>query len=75
MNAEEYIQYVDLLKPVIEAVEETTAKVQELLERVECIDNSLDDIRDARGVQEQSAADFKDNVLEWLRRLHQQGTT
>lgn len=45
MTPEEYIQYTDLLKPILEAVEENTAKVQELLERVECIDNNLDDIK------------------------------
>lgn len=31
---------------LIEAVEENTEKVQELLERVECIDNTLDDLKD-----------------------------
>jgi len=60
---------------ITEAIEENTEKVQELLERIECIDNSLDDIKEARGINEQSDADFRENVLEWLRRIHQQGTT
>ncbi|KKL70394.1 hypothetical protein LCGC14_2105380, partial [marine sediment metagenome] len=42
--------------------------------RIECIDNTLDDFKDQRGVKEQSDAEFRENVLEWLRRIHQQGT-
>lgn len=35
----------ELLSKVVDAIELNTEKVQELLERVECIDNTLDDIK------------------------------
>ena len=31
--------------PIVEAIELNTEKLQELLERVECIDNTLDDMK------------------------------
>lgn len=57
----------------IEAIELNTEKVQELLERVECIDNTLDDIRDARGPNEQALGEYRENVLGWFQKLHTQG--
>ena len=59
---------------LFDALERNTEKLQDLLERVECIDNSLDDIKDARGVNEQSEADYRENVLGWLLKLHTQGS-
>ncbi|KKL07961.1 hypothetical protein LCGC14_2580720, partial [marine sediment metagenome] len=64
----------ELLSKVVDAIELNTEKLQEVLERIECIDNTLDDFKDQRGIKEQSDADFRENVLEWLRRIHQQGT-
>ena len=37
---------IDLLSKILDAIEQNTEKVQELLERVECIDNSMDEVRD-----------------------------
>ena len=64
----------ELLSKVVDAIELNTEKLQEVLERIECIDNTLDDFKDQRGVKEQSDVEFRENVLEWLRRIHQQGT-
>ncbi len=64
----------ELLSKVVDAIELNTEKLQEVLERIECIDNTLDDFKDQRGIKEQSDAEFRENVLEWLRRIHQQGT-
>lgn len=35
-----------LAKDVVEAIQEGNEKLQEILERVECIDNSIDQLRD-----------------------------
>ena len=45
---------------IVEAIEDNTERVQELLERLECIDNSLDEMRD------------KDPILEAIRELQRQ---
>jgi hypothetical protein len=51
---------------IVEALEVNTEKVQELLERVECIDNTLDDIKD-----EDCQAETLKGQNEIIRRLEQ----
>jgi len=51
---------IEFLTKVVDALEQNTEKVQELLERVECIDNSLDDIKDE---------DCQNAILEGLNQI------
>ena len=50
----------ELVDNVIQSIDLNTEKLQEVL--------------DQRGIKEQSEADFQENVLGWLQRIHQQGT-
>ena len=54
----------ELISRVVDATELNTEKLQELLERVECIDNSLDDIKDNDDIPE---------ILECIKAIVQQG--
>ncbi len=67
MDAELFSSLQQFVTPIVEAIDKNTDKSQELLERLECIDNALDDIKDT------ADKDFRENILEWLRRIHQQG--
>lgn len=59
-----------LLK-IVDAIEQNTEKVQELLERVECIDNALDDIRDEDCQSENLKC--QNEIVRRLDQLIQQG--
>lgn len=52
----------EIAASITDKIEESTEKLQEILERVECIDNSLDDLRDKA-----------DEQLEQLKIIVQQG--
>ena len=64
----------DIAQKVIDAIELNTEKLQELLERIECIDNTLDDFKEQRNESEAAFFEHRENVLGWLQKIHQQGT-
>ena len=53
----------ELVTQIVDAIELNTEKVQELLERVECIDNTLDDIK---------AEDCQGEIVKLLERISKQ---
>ena len=71
MNTLDAKEFVEAL---VDAINRNTEKLSETLERIELIEGLIESTRDQRGIKEQSDAEFRENVLEWLRRIHQQGT-
>ena len=61
----------ELVTKIVDALEQNTEKVQELLERVECIDNTLDDIQD-KDCQE-ATLKCQNEIIRRLDQLIQQG--
>jgi hypothetical protein len=59
------------LQKIVDAIELNTEKVQELLERVECIDNTLDDIRDEDC--QNAMLEGQNQIIRRLDQLIQQG--
>lgn len=64
------------LEPLITAVDNNTEKQQEILERLECMDNTLDDISslitNTLNEQEDKPTTEGSEVIDLLRRISQQ---
>ena len=61
----------EFVTKIVDALEQNTEKVQELLERVECIDNTLDDIQE-KDCQEANL-ECQNQIVRRLDQLIQQG--
>ncbi len=61
------------VEKIVDAIEKNTDKLQEVLERIECIDNTFDDVKQTLTDSANEAEDYNDNITSRLDTIIQQG--